>query len=193
MKNFKEYLQYEQQVLDLLKNIISKENNGNTIKTEYRFPIGNQLLHFDLVELNHEGKLIKVYEIKTQSAIRRNYKYLNYQLQLYQKVTGADVYLVYLGDDKELHIQHFSDSKNQIIEEKDKSQRISMVESFSDFYERLKQICNNEGNELNFFFRGILIINMNQFQVYIGTTILNMKIIFTMKQYDGILQNFQKI
>ena len=148
MKDLKEYLQYEQQVLDLLINKISKENNGNTIKTEYRFPIGNRLLCFDLVELNHEGKLIKIYEIKTPSAIRRNYQYVNYQLQSYQKVTGADVYLVYFGDDKELHIQQFSDSKNHIIKEKGKSQNVSMVESFSDFYERLKQICNNEGNEL---------------------------------------------
>jgi hypothetical protein len=154
MKDLKEYLQYEQQVLDLLKNKISKENNGNTIKTEYIFPIGNRLLYFDLVELNHEGKLIKVYEVKTQSAIRRNHQYVNSQLQLYQKATGADVYLVYFGDDKELHIQQFSDSKNHIIKEESKSQNVSTVESFSNFYERLKQICNNEGNELNFFFRG---------------------------------------
>ncbi len=154
MKDLKEYLQYEQQVLDLLINKISKENNGNIIKAEYRFPIGNRLLCFDLVELNNEGKLIKVYEIKTQSAIRRNFQYVKYQLQSYQKVTGADVYLVYLGDDKELHIQQFSDPKNQINKEKDKSQNVSMVESFSDFYERLKQICSNESNELNFFFRG---------------------------------------
>ena len=154
MKDLKEYLQYERQVLELLKNKISKENNGNTIKTEYRFPIGNRLLHFDLVELNHEGKLIKVYEVKTLSAIRRNYQYVKSQLQLYQKVTGVDVYLVYFGDDKELHILQYSDSKNQIIKERDKSQNSSIVESFSDFYERLKQICNNEGNELNFFFRG---------------------------------------
>lgn len=154
MKDLKEYLQYEQQVLELLINKISKENNGNTIKTEYGFPIGNRLLRFDLVELNHEGKLINVYEIKTLSAIRRNYQYVNSQLQLYQKVTGAGVYLVYLGDDKELHIQQFSDSKNQNIIKKGESQNDSMVKSFSEFYERLKQTCNNEGSELSFFFRG---------------------------------------
>ena len=154
MKDLKEYLQYEQQVLELLINKISKENNGNTIETGYRFHIGNRLLHFDLVELSHEGKLIKVYEIKTQSAISRNYQYVNSQLQLYKKVTGADVYLVYFGDDKELHILQFSDSMNQINKEKGELQNISMVESFSGFYEKLKQVCYNEGNELNFFFRG---------------------------------------
>lgn len=152
--DFKEYLQYEQQVLKLLIDKISNENNGNTIKTEYRFLIGNRQLRFDLVELNHQGKLVKVYEIKTQSAIRRNYRYVNYQLQLYQKATGAEVYLVYIGDDKEIHTQRFLESENHIIKEYDKSQNDLKVESFSCFYTKLKQICNNEGNELNFFFRG---------------------------------------
>ncbi|MBP5372417.1 MAG: FRG domain-containing protein [Bacteroidales bacterium] len=154
MMDFKEYLQYEQQVLKLLIDKISNENNGNTIKTEYRFLIGNRQLRFDLVELNHQGKLVKVYEIKTQSAIRRNYRYVNYQLQLYQKATGAEVYLVYIGDDKEIHTQRFLESENHIIKEYDKSQNDLKVESFSCFYTKLKQICNNEGNELNFFFRG---------------------------------------
>lgn len=132
-------------VLDRLKMQLLEENHFIKIIEGYEYNYNDRPYFFDLVEINGNGDISKIYEIKSKSAVDNNPGFIRNQLSTYQRITEAEVYLVYLEDDGNLKILPYSDIPTR--------RRLSLREtsSFSSFYSRIKLICNNKGN---FFFRG---------------------------------------
>ena len=152
MISLSSFIEYEEKVAALLNAKLESENStGSKFVRDYRYRHENKMYVFDLVELGDDDKILKVYEIKTFSAVRSNRNYIIDQLKAYQKITKAAVYLVYLDKDDELKIESLSDLP---AGHKEKSSEPKRVRSFSEFYDALKLECHNENAELHFFFRG---------------------------------------
>lgn len=141
--------EYERKVIDRLKEKIKSEQDQivNLIP-EYRYACGHGIFYFDLAVLDDRGNILEVYEIKTYKAITSNYNYIKNQLQVYQKATGATVYLVYLDDNDQLQIVKLEGlTKNRTTQTRKKT-----IESFSDYYNEIKRICT--APDIQYFFRG---------------------------------------
>ena len=145
------YLEYEEKVINLLKEtILSKGVSRNNIQTHYRYNNGH-VYEFDLVELYEDGRIKNVYEIKTFHAVHTNFNFIKDTLQQYRNATKADVYLVYLNENNKLIISPLS----ELVSPQKKSVTESYnVKSFSEFYNALKQVLKDENGELQYFFRG---------------------------------------
>lgn len=154
MKDLRSFIEYEEKVASLLKDAITNDNGKTTIlKSEYPFRDKGKFCRFDLVELDGvTGKILKVYEIKTLTAVKSNFNYIKYQLHTYHKITGADVYLVYLDENEKLIIRELNDLV--LLKDKKKETKPIKVKSFSDFYSSLKNICNKDNAGVQYFFRG---------------------------------------
>lgn len=154
MKDLRSFIEYEERVASLLKDAITNDNGKKTIlKSEYPFRDKGRSCVFDLVELDGiTNKILKVYEIKTLTAVKSNFNYVKHQLHTYQKITGANVYLVYLDENEELIIKDLNDLVS--LPNKRKETKPIKVKSFSDFYSSLKNICSNENAGVQYFFRG---------------------------------------
>ena len=151
MRDLRSYIEYEEKITSLLKNTIAEDNGvAKKLVSEYAFRNKGVFCRFDLVELDVNGKILKVYEIKTLTAVRSNFNYIRHQLQTYQKITEADVYLVYLDENEKLIITHLDD----LIQVKTKRIEQKKVKSFSDFYLRFKSVCSIENAGVQYFFRG---------------------------------------
>lgn len=151
MMSLSSYLEYEDKVINMLKNIISKRMDpDNIFQSHYRYKYKDRVLEFDLVELSN-NQIKNVYEIKTPNAIHRNINFIKSQLLQYKNATHADVYLVYLDEEKKLKIIPLTELEKQ-KEKKENTFRI--VESFSEFYDSLKQVLMEGNDELEYFFRG---------------------------------------
>ena len=91
------YIEYENKTLALLKEkIIADGCNENNLREKYRYIYHNRLYEFDLVELNENEKIVKVYVIKTVDAIRLNYNIIHRILCRYQHIINADAYIVFI-------------------------------------------------------------------------------------------------
>lgn len=146
------YIEYEEKVINLLKNKFSLDANLNNFRTHYRWKHDGVSYEFDVVVLDNNNHIEKVYEIKTPKSVRTNINFIKKILHQYKNATKADVYLVYLGEgDNQLRIIPLTDlsiesSKNDLKE--------FYVKSFSEFYDALKKVCNDDNAELKYFFRG---------------------------------------
>ena len=153
MIDLRSFIEYEERVTSLLKDTIMNDNGATKIlKSNYSFRDKDKLWSFDLVELDGNGKIMKIYEIKTLTAVRSNFNYILHQLNTYQKKTDADVYLVYLDEKEKLIVTHLNNLKP--VQDKSKETKPAKVTSFSDFYSRLIKICSNENAGVQYFFRG---------------------------------------
>lgn len=153
MIDLRSFIEYEERVTSLLKDTIMNDNGATKIlKSNYSFRDKDKLWSFDLVELDGNGKIMKIYEIKTLTAVRSNFNYILHQLNTYQKKTDADVYLVYLDEKEKLIVTHLNNLKP--VQDKSKETKPAKVTSFSDFYRRLIKICSNENAGVQYFFRG---------------------------------------
>lgn len=144
---------YEEKVMSLLKTKIQSETGiDNNIRTHYRYKYEGEVYEFDLVELNDKGQIKNVYEIKSPKVINTNPNYIKESLQRYKRASKAEnVYLVYLTDDDRLVIVPLSELDIKSTKE------ISIqgpIENFSEFYNALKRVCDDENDELQYFFRG---------------------------------------
>lgn len=143
---------FEHETLNLLKNKIQETGtNANNLREEYRYIYHDRLYIFDLVELDENEKIIKVYEIKTFDAIKLNYNIINITLRKYQRITNADIYIVYIDKNKQLKILPRKEYGG--IRHRATRTLRSSVTSFSEFYSKLKSKCSNESG-LSYFFRG---------------------------------------
>lgn len=153
MKDLRSYIEYERKVTSLLKDAITNDNGATKIlKFDYPFRDKGKFWRFDLVELDHDDNILKVYEVKTLTAIKSNFNYIKYQLQVYQHYTKANVYLVYLDEKEKLAITHINDLVP--VQDVEKETKPIKVQSFSDFYSSLKTMCSNENAGVQYFFRG---------------------------------------
>ncbi len=145
------YIKYEEKVLDLLiEELSSKLNNGHKLLSHYRQKYEGVLYEFDLVELDCNDKILRVYEIKTQRAVKTNFNFIKKILLRYRNVSKADVYLVYLNEKEQMNIILWSHlvplERNEIVEK--------TIKSFPEFYDVLKKVCSDGNSELQYFFRG---------------------------------------
>ena len=153
MKDLRSFIEYEERVVSLLKDEITSDNGVTKIlKSDYPFRDKGKFWRFDLVELDNDDNILKVYEVKTLTAVKSNFNYIKHQLQVYQHYTKANVYLVYLDENEKLIIRDL----NGLVSLKDKRKETKpiKVKSFSDFYSSLKNICSNENAGVQYFFRG---------------------------------------
>lgn len=148
----KSYIEYENKTLSLLKEkIIANGGNRNNLHEQYKY-IYHQRLHiFDLVELDENGQIISVYEVKTLTAIKSNYNYIHKLLLRYKMITKAKVFIVYIDDNEQLNILPFENYRT--IRRGPQRAHSSSVTSFNDFYRKLLMKCDNESG-LRYFFRG---------------------------------------
>lgn len=154
------YSKYEQDVIDLLKKQIQKENNGYRVKTNY---VGTSkthegaFYHIDLVELNLKGEVVKAYDVCTYLALRNNNNMIKERLGVMKEETNADeVYVVYKDDKEALQVLSLSELHDGIAKESRKKSGVihPIVVSFSDYYESIISLREKYGEEWQFFFRG---------------------------------------
>ena len=139
---------YEKEVIYLLKSEITSETGTDrNVRTNYRYLYKDKVYEFDMVVLDDQGNILKIYEIKTHSAVKTIPNTINKLLQTYKEIAKEDAYLVYL--DKGLHI--ISQSTFAKKRKKTKSSSLT-IKSFSEYYLALTKIRNY--NEDMFFFRG---------------------------------------
>lgn len=152
MMSLYSYIEYEEKVLTLLRKKLASETGGeNVYRTEYSYIYQGKTYRFDFVALGDNDEIKRVYEIKTPKAVSTNYNYIKELLQHYKNITNAEVFLVYLNDDGQLHI----DSLSELLPKRKKQVSSEIqIESFSEFYDALKQVCSDENAELQYFFRG---------------------------------------
>lgn len=149
------YLKYEENTVASLKDKLESENSAKK-KYVYQYVkrYENKIYIFDLVELNDDNSISKIYEIKTHSAVISNRHHIINQLKTYQRITKAEVYLVYQEEDEILKIVSLSELSSSASSSKQEQESYETINSFSEFYEKLKIKCNNEISELKYFFRG---------------------------------------
>lgn len=158
MEPLRSYLQYEAKVRNLLRQRIKSEiGSWKYLKENYHF----QDYIFDLVELGDNDKILKIYEIKSLSAIRRNFEFIKHLLEMYSRATRIQqVYLVYLDANEQLQIIPKGELKNRLrLFEKsnDSEKMIYEVSSFLEFSDILHKIFkkeNEDNSEFRHFFRG---------------------------------------
>ena len=146
------YIEYEEKVLDLLiKKLSSSLKYGHTLLSHYRQKYEGVLYEFDLVELDRNEKIQRVYEIKTQRAVKTNFNFIKKILLKYRNVSKADVYLVYLNENEQMKIILWSHlvpiARNEVVE-------IRPIKSFPELYDVLITVCSDSNSELQYFFRG---------------------------------------
>lgn len=147
-------LKYEILIIDQLKKRIKLSDNEK-IKVDYKHQIQGEIYRFDLVVLNGTGKIIKIYDIRTRSAVEYNYQSIKKSLLRIKKITGADVYLVYEDESNELCINKITTQiPTPSISKTKASFEWSAVKSFTEFYQMLNQLCTRDCHGQKFFFRG---------------------------------------
>lgn len=153
MMPLSDFLAYENSVINLLQNKFDSENPQDGISCEkwYRYTQDGTSFSFDFVELDKNKKIVKIYEVKTLSSIKSNPNLITRTLQKFKQCTKAEVYLAYLDEDKKLQIISIDDIREAA---KTKIVRQITVDSFSEFYEKLKQLCNSDSTDLQYFYRG---------------------------------------
>lgn len=153
MMSLSDYLLYEEIVIDQLRRKFESENHqdGMSCKIGYKYTYFEELFKFDFVELDKNNKIIKIYEIKTLSSINSNPNSIKQLLQKFKQYTKAEVYLAYLDENKELKTISIDNvgktTKNDTVPQ-------ITIESFSEFYKELMQLCNSDGIDLKYFYRG---------------------------------------
>lgn len=146
------YIEYEEKVISLLKNELSSKLAPNSkLLSHYRYKDKERVYEFDMVELDNSNHIKKVFEIKTPNAKHRNINFIKSRLQQYENATHADVYLVCLDEEKQLQIISLTKLEKQ---KKKKEDIFQIIESFSEFYDVLKQVLKEGNDELEYFFRG---------------------------------------
>lgn len=146
------YLKYEEKVTNLLiEKLKSEQGAPKKIRANYDFKKDGQSYVFDLVEFDEEDRLQKIYEIKTFSSVKSNSNFIKSLLHKFESITLANAYLAYLDEEKQLHVIALSDfekatRKTNTIER--------VVQSFSEYYETLKELFGKNDSELQYFFRG---------------------------------------
>lgn len=152
MMSLSSYLKYEEKVTNLLiEKLKSEQGAPKKIRANYDFKKDGQSYVFDLVEFDEEDRLQKIYEIKTFSSVKSNSNFIKSLLHKFESITLANAYLAYLDEEKQLHVIALSDfekatRKTNTIER--------VVQSFSEYYETLKELFGKNDSELQYFFRG---------------------------------------
>lgn len=150
MKPLESFIKYEIDVIERLMKELKSNNRAIRLDTNYVYESKKYRYRFDLVELDENNKLLKVYEIKTHTAYNRNINYIKSELELYKNATSAEIYLVFIDEKNVLQIK----SLEEISEIKNKTSEIIKINTLSGFYREIRKICDIESLDVQYFFRG---------------------------------------
>ena len=113
MGELSSYINYEEKVLSQLLEVVNHKYGENTnLQTHYKYYYENKAYEFDLVVFGGDNQILDIYEIKTPSAVKSKYNYIQEQLLCYKEITGANVYLVYSDKDGQLKMELSKDAPN---------------------------------------------------------------------------------
>lgn len=146
------YIKYEEKVTNLLiDKLNSEQGDHKNIQVNYDFKTDGQSYVFDLVEFDEDDRFQRIYEIKTFSSVKSNSNFIKSLLHKFESITQAKAYIAYLDEEKQLQVISLSDfekvtRKTRTIER--------VVQSFSEYYETLKELFGKNDSELQYFFRG---------------------------------------
>lgn len=153
----KSFIEYESKVVDRLINKLKSANNNAILEINYSKEIDHCKYSFDVVELGENNTILKVYEIKTYAAYKRNINYIDSLLGRYKELTKADVFLVFLDNNDVLKVissDKILGSVNEFSEHINEFSEHIKINTLSDFYKEVNKICNLERSDLQYFFRG---------------------------------------
>lgn len=190
MMSLSSYLKYEEKVTNLLiEKLNSEQGAPKKIRANYDFKKDGQSYVFDLVEFDEEDRLQKIYEIKTFSSVKSNSNFIKSLLHKFESITLANAYLAYLDEEKQLHVIALSDfekatRKTNTIER--------VVQSFSEYYETLKELFGKMIRNYSTFLEDILMKSIKQFQVFFEMILLNTRTGCIMRQYERTQTSFLK-
>ena len=102
MNTIDDYLEYEHKVKNLLIDYISNERNNSRVRANYPYNYHGKKLVLDLVVLDENNKIIKVFEIKRNISVERTLNFIKERLRLYENATKADAFLAYLDEKDQL-------------------------------------------------------------------------------------------
>lgn len=145
--------EYESIVLALLKERLIKEGakEQNLI---YHCNLNNNDIHFifDLVEIDDNKNILRLFEIKSFQSIRYNRNYTYRLLNRFKDITQAPIFLVFLDENNVLQIiphEELLDYLNGI----NPGNRFPSVTTFESYYKRIAKTCI-DNPDLKYFFRG---------------------------------------
>ena len=145
--------EYESIVLALLKERLIKEGakEQNLI---YHCNLNNNDIHFifDLVEIDDNKNILRLFEIKSFQSIRYNRNYTYRLLNRFKDITKAPIFLVFLDENNVLQIiphEELLDYLNGI----NPGNRFPSVTTFESYYKRIAKTCI-DNPDLKYFFRG---------------------------------------
>ena len=156
MESINSVQEYENKVLDLLDDKINKDN-----KLHINLLYNNFL--FDVVEFDKNNKVLRVYEVKTRSALKRNPNSIAALLRVCEREAKVPAYVAFLDAKEQLQIFSYSDIEEGKLASVDleatenELKKVHTIKSFSVFYKTLNNIFDNEQGEysgLHFFYRG---------------------------------------
>lgn len=141
------YLEYEAKVKKILKDKIQSELGTDCIICDlYKF---KQYI-FDLAVLDNRHNIVRIYEIKTPSSVKTNYNFIKALLREYKERTKADVFLAYLNERGQLHIESL---EKLVVGKSENTSVQKTINNFPEFYEALRHICDIAIDK-QYFFRG---------------------------------------
>ena len=160
MESFSSYLQYETKIFNLLKEKIKIETGkANKLIANYNY----NSYTFDLAEVDKRNKILKVFEIKSRSALKTNPNAIADLLRIYESLVYVPAYVVFLDAKDQLKIFSYKDLSRGVLDSielevnETKFRKEHTIRTFSGFYNTLNSILNNEQDEysgLRFYYRG---------------------------------------
>ena len=107
---------------------------------------------FDLVEIDDNKNILRLFEIKSIQSIRYNRNYTYRLLNRFKDITQAPIFLVFLDENNVLQIiphEELLDYLNGI----NPGNRFPSVTTFESYYKRIAKTCI-DNPDLKYFFRG---------------------------------------
>ena len=136
MERRKTLIEYENEVRSLLKQKLIEEGiQERHLIDYYRFP-GNDRYRFDLVEIDDNDNVIRLFEIRSLQFIKYNRNYTYRLVERFQEITQAPVFIVFLDDEKNLQIL----SSQEILNYINAKTRNSSITSFEAYYRKIAHI-----------------------------------------------------
>lgn len=145
---------------------------------------------FDLVEIDDNKNILRLFEIKSIQSIRYNRNYTYRLLNRFKDITQAPIFLVFLDENNVLQIiphEELLDYLNGI----NPGNRFPSVTTFESYYKRIAKTCI-DNPDLKYFSEGMQITTISPYQASIEIRTSNMKGSCFMKLSVRIHANSQK-
>lgn len=144
---------YEDKVMKLLKRrLIDEGAKEHNLIDHYILPNNEVNFIFDLVEIDNNNRILRLFEIKSIQSIKYNSNYIYRLSQKYKAITDAPIYLVYLDEDKQLQILAYEEILHY-IHLRNNDIHAAPIATFESYYRKIAKTCI-DNSDLKYFFRG---------------------------------------